>query len=123
MQGFPDHERSLAITAGGPGAGFSIALAEFGAYWDNHPEGRPDIGHEPVINFRVKGDGERERVRAVSGIAAWLGASVDSENGTFMVQRRFGPSGESLLVEAHFTPDHDFAYSLRMQSARKAAAA
>ena len=35
-------------------------------------------------------------------------------HGTWYAQRRFGTGPDSILVEAHYTPDHDEAQRLRV---------
>jgi hypothetical protein len=121
MQGFTDHEKALA-TAGKPGAGFTIALAEVSMYFDNHAAGRPCVA-DAVLNIKVGGS-EDEKAAGVEAIARWLGVKVDFRNETYFAQRRWGVSGESLTVEAHFTPDHDAALAaLRQQAAEREAAA
>jgi hypothetical protein len=110
-------ERTLAVAEGGPATGFRIALAEVFMYFDDHAGDAPDIGHEPMINIRVKSGTERERIAAVAKVAAWLGVPLTHENGTFMALRRFGPPGECVIVEAHYTPDHDLAHAMRLKAA------
>jgi hypothetical protein len=119
MQGFTDHERSLAVAAGGPGTGFTIALAEVSMYFDNHESGRPHVA-DAVLNIKVGGDTEDEKVAGVAAIAQWLGVKKDFRHGTHFAQRRWGVSGESLTVEAHYTPDPDVAFAaLREQAAER----
>jgi hypothetical protein len=106
MNGLTDCEKELAITAGGPAAAFSIALAELNMYWDNHPEGRPAIGHAPVINIRIPDQGDKDQhIAAVAAVARWLGVPVECRNGCYTAQRRFGTGEAYITVEAHFTPD------------------
>lgn len=116
MEGFTPAETDRAIELGGPGTGFAIAIAELGRYWDCHPGHRPDLGHEPLINIRAQG-----RI-AVDAVADWLGVGVAPVCGTFIAKRHFGPAGNGLILEAHFTPDHDAAYALRLQSGMEKAA-
>jgi hypothetical protein len=106
MQGFTDRERSLAVEAGGPGAGFTIALAEVSMYFDNHQKGRPHVA-DAVLNIKVGGDSEEEKIAGVAAIARWLGVEKDFRNGTHFAQRRWGVSGESITVEASYAPDPD----------------
>jgi len=123
MQGFTDRERSLAVAAGGPGTGFTIALAEVSMYFDNHETGRPHVA-DAVLNIKVGGGTEAEQVAGVAAIAKWLGVEMDFRYQTYFAQRRWGVSGESLTVEAHFTPDHDAAFAaLQQQAAERSASA
>jgi hypothetical protein len=123
MQGFTDHERSLAVEAGGPGTGFTIALAEVSMYFDNHETGRPHVA-DAVLNIKVGGGTEAEKVAGVDAIARWLGVRRDFRNGTHFAQRRWGVCGESITVEAHYTPDPDAAFAeLQRQAAEREAAA
>jgi hypothetical protein len=116
MDGFTDGETRRAIEMGGPGAAFSIALAEFARYWDCHPGNRPDLGHEPMINVRAHG------LSAVEGVADWLGVTASPVCGTVIAKRHFGPDGAGLILEAHFTVDHDAAHVLRLQAGMRDAA-
>jgi len=123
MQGFTDTEKDRAVAAGGTGTGFIIALAEVSMYFDNHEKGRPHVA-DAVLNIKVGGGTEDEKVAGVDAIARWLGVSRDFRNGTHFAQRRWGVSGESITVEAHFTPDPDVAFAaLQRQAAEQAARA
>jgi len=123
MQGFTDRERSLAVEARGPGAAFTIALAEVSMYFDNHEKGRPHVA-DAVLNIKVGGGTEAEKIAGVAAIADWLGVKKDFRHGTHFAQRRFGVSGESITVEAHFTPDPDVAFAaLQQQAAERETAA
>ena len=113
MQGFTDHEKALA-TAEKPGIGFTIALAEVSMYFDNHEKGRPHVA-DAVLNIKVGGGTEAEKVAGVAAIARWLGVEKDFRHGTHFAQRRWGTGGESITVEAHFTPDHDAAFAALQQ--------
>ena len=120
MQGFTDHEKTLALADAEPGKAFAIALAEVSMYFDNHEKGRPHVA-DAVLNIKVGGDTEAEKLDGVKAIARWLGVAVDFRNGTHFAQRRWGIGGESITVEAHYTPDFDAAFALQQQ-ARKAVA-
>jgi hypothetical protein len=96
-----------AVTEAGPGAGFGITLAEIALYWDTHKLGRP-VPAQPVINFRAR---SRQDVEA---IARWLGVNAEQRHGTWFAQRRFGEGADSVIVEAHHTPDKDQAHRLRV---------
>lgn len=119
MIGLTDREKSLAIAAGGPQAAFSIALAELSMYWDQHPAGRPDVGCGPVINIRVQGGNAAEGVAGVAAVARWLGVEPAFRNGVHIAQRRFGPDGNSIVIEAHYTPDHDAAFAALTRAAEE----
>jgi len=121
MIGLTDHERTLAIARGAPGTAFAIALAEVSMYFDNHENGRPQAG-DAVLNIKVKGTGDVEKIAGVSGVARWLGVNMEFRNGTYFAQRRWGTGGESVLVEAHFTPDHDAAFAMLQQAQDRGAA-
>lgn len=122
MQGFTDRERSLAVAAGGPGTGFTIALAEVSMYFDNHAQGRPHVA-DAVLNIKVGGNTEAEKIAGVAAIAKWLGVEMAFRHQTYFAQRRWGVSGESITVEAHFTPDHDAAFAALQQAQKREAAA
>ena len=104
MQGFTDREKDAAIAAGAPGTAFAIALAEVSMYFDNHERNRPLVG-DAVLNIKVGGDSDAEKLDGVNAIARWLGVGVAFRHGTYFAQRRWGKGGESITVEAHFTPD------------------
>ena len=112
MIGLTPHERELAV-ARDRRAGFGFALAELSLYWDNHHDGAPEM-HQPVINIRAAA------LTEVQAVAAWLGVEVHERYGTHLAQRRFGTGDDSIMVEAHFTPDHDRAHALRTEAADKA---
>jgi hypothetical protein len=116
MQDFTSAETARAIEIGGPGTAFSIALAELNRYWDCHPRNRPDLGHEPIVNVRAAD------LAVVQGVADWLGVVAKPVCGTFIAQRHFGPAGNGLILEAHYTADHDAAHALRLQAGRGRAA-
>lgn len=123
MQGFTDTEKDQAVATGAPGKGFTIALAEVSMYFDNHENGRPLVG-DAVLNIKVGGGTEAEKVAGVDAIARWLGVGRDFRNGTHFAQRRWGVSGESITVEAHYTPDPDVAFAaLERLAAERAATA
>jgi len=122
MIGLTDHEKDLAIAMGGPATGATIVLAEVSMYFDQHPDGRPEVAS--VLNLKVDGHTDAEKTARVSSIAKWLGVPMTFRNGTYFAQRRWiAPDGESILVEAHFTPDHDAAFAaLQQQAAERGAA-
>lgn len=111
MIGLTDRERELAVTGGGHPAAFGLALAELSLYWDSHPAGAP-LMHQPVLNIRASSLAE------VEAVAAWLGVPVHERHKVHHAQRRFGTGEDSILVEAHFTPDFDAAFAA-MRDARK----
>lgn len=118
MIGLTDREREMALASAGPPSPFSFALAELNMYWDQHSKGRPDLGHEPVISFHLKNEGTpEERIAAVKAVAKWLGVRERFENGVWFAQRRFGTRPHSILVEAHYTPDHDAAFAALQRQA------
>jgi hypothetical protein len=98
MIGLTDRETALAVAAGGPAAGFSLALAEMGLYWDNHAEGAPAPG--PFTITIEPGGDSREQAAAVAAVADWLGVPLTSLDGTNRAARRFGPPGHAVTVEA-----------------------
>lgn len=112
MIGMTDREKELAVTVQGPGAGICLALAELELFWENHRANAPEV-HELRMNLRIAGDGTtEERIAAVQAIADWLGVPVVKRYGVHIAQRRFGTGDDSVIIEAHFTPDQDAAYAL-----------
>lgn len=121
MQGFTSAETAKAIELGGPGTGFSIAIAELNRYWDNHPKHRPEPGNEPVISIHVPhGTDPLEGVATVHEFAEWAGVTTDYVYGTYIAKAHYGPPGRGVYLERHFTPDHDAAYALRLQAGEAA---
>ena len=108
-----DRERELATAAQGPGTGMCLALADLELYWENHREHAPDV-HELRVNIRIIAAGSiTDRLAAVQAVADWLGVEVHERYGTHFAQRRFGTGADSVIVEAHFTPDQDAAHAQR----------
>lgn len=120
MIGLTDRERELAVAQQGPGTGMALALAELELYWENHAKSAPGV-HELRMNIRIAGEGSPEdRLAAVKAIADWLGVEVHYLNGCHTAQRRFGSSDDSVIVEAHYTPNPTRAVIERQDAARKA---
>ena len=113
MAGLTDRERALMVAKQGPGTGICLALAELELYWENHRKNAPDV-HELRMNIRVGGGGS---VAAVQEVADWLGVRVTERHGCFIAQRRFGTGEDSVIIEAHFTPDPARAHFERLDSA------
>ncbi len=112
MIGLTDRERELAVVAQGPGTGIALALAELELYWENHRRNAPDV-HELRMNIRIDGAGSvQDRIDAVTRIADWLGVPVEQRYGVHIAQRRFGTGGDSVIIEAHVTPDQDATHAL-----------
>ena len=112
MDGKTPIEAARAVKDGGHAAAFGLALAELSMYWDKHPKGRPDM-HEPRLNIRIDAGGAPEdRIEAVRQIADWLGVEVNERYGVYHAQRRFGTGEDSIIVEAHFTPDQDATHKM-----------
>jgi hypothetical protein len=107
MQGLTDREKTLAAAAQGPGTGICLALAELELYWENHRQNAPDV-HDLRMNIRI-GDGG---LPAVQAIADWLGVPVEERYSCHIAQRRFGFGDDSVIVEAHWTPDQDRTHAL-----------
>ena len=123
MKGHPPVEAARAVERGGHAAAFGLALAELSMYWDNHPKGAPDM-HEPVLNIRIEpGTAVQDGIDTVGAIADWLGVTVEERYGVHHAQRRFGTGADSIIVEAHFTPDQDRTHALIREAVRKPAAA
>ena len=110
MIGLTDRERELAAAAQGPATGICLALAELELYWENHRKGAPDV-HELRLNIRIDPDAG-DRMAAVQAIADWLGVELTERYGVHHAQRRFGTGADSIIVEAHFTPDQDRTHAL-----------
>ena len=113
MQGLTDREKAAAIAAQGPGAGMCLALAELELYWENHARNAPDV-HELRVNIRVEAG---DRMAAVRAVADWLGVPVAERHGCYIAQRRFGTGADSVIIEAHTTPDQDRTYALMREAA------
>jgi hypothetical protein len=58
---------------------------------------------------------------AVQAIADWLGVELTERYGVHHAQRRFGTGADSIIVEAHFTPDQDRTHALVREAGRKRA--
>ena len=117
MIGFTPREAVLAVEHGGHAAGFGLALAELSMYWDQHPDGAPEM-HEPRLNIRITAGGTiQDRIDTVKRIADWLGVGVTERYGVYLAQRRFGTGEDSVLLEAHFTPDQDRTHALIREAA------
>ncbi len=120
MQGLTDREKALAIATCGPGTGINLALAELSLYWDNHRRNAPDV-HELRLNIRITDDGgDDDRIAAVQAVADWLGVEKRCLHGCHIAQRRFGFGEDSVIVEAHYTPDPARAHFERL-AAKEAA--
>ena len=112
MQGLTDREHDLAIAVQGPGTGICLALAELELYWENHRQNAPDV-HELRMNIRIGSEGGTEdRIAALAAIADWLGVPVEQRYGCHIAQRRFGTGADSVIIEAHVTPDQDATHAL-----------
>ncbi len=112
MIGLTPHERELAKTIQGPGTGICLALADLELFWENHRAGAPDV-HELRMNIRIADEGTpADRIAAVKAIADWLGVEVETRYGCHIAQRRFGDGEDSVIIEAHVTPDKDATYAL-----------
>jgi hypothetical protein len=112
MIGMTDRERELAAAAQGPGTGMCLAIADLELHWENHRGNAPDI-HELRANIRISGDGSpADRLAALKAVADWLGVPVTERYGVYHAQRRFGTDKDSIILEAHFTPDQDRTHAL-----------
>jgi hypothetical protein len=121
MIGPTGSEWERAVATQGPGTGMCLAIAEAELYWENHRKNAPDI-HELRMNLRIDNDGTTgDRIAAVEAIADWLGVTMEKRNGCFTAQRRFGTSSDSVIIEAHYTPNPAQAHLERL--AAKAGAA
>ena len=114
-----DRERELAAAAQGPAAGICLALAELELFWENHRANAPEV-HELRLNIRIDPDAG-DRMAAVQAIADWLGVELTERYGVHHAQRRFGTGADSIIVEAHFTPDQDRTHALVREAGRKRA--
>ena len=112
MIGLTDREKELAVTAQGPGTGICLALAELELFWENHRANAPRV-HELRMNLRITSEGSTEdRLAAVQAIADWLGVPVTERHGCHFAQRRFGSGEDSVIIEAHYTPDQDATHAM-----------
>lgn len=119
MDGLTDREKDRAIAAQGPGTGMCLALAELELFWEKHRENAPDV-HELRMNIRIADEGSPEdRLAALNAIADWLGVLVTERYGVHHAQRRFGAGADSIIVEAHFTPDQDRTHALIREAVRR----
>lgn len=119
MIGLTDRERERAVALQGPGTGICLALAELELYWENHCKNAPDV-HELRLNIRIDATGDvGDRLATVQAIADWLGVAVTVEYGVHFAQRRFGTGEDSVIIEAHVTPDQDATYALIREAAEK----
>jgi hypothetical protein len=90
-------------------------------FYEDRPEGRPDL--RAVLNIKVHGDTHDDKMHAITAIAAWLDVDLAERNGTWFAQREWtDPGGSLIILEAHYTPDHDKAYALRQQAVHAAPA-
>ena len=94
MIGFTPREAVLAVEHGGHAAGFGLALAELSMYWDQHPDGAPEM-HEPRLNIRITAGGTiQDRIDTVKRIADWLGVGVaERYGGGTSLTKRIRPAG------------------------------
>ncbi len=94
-----------------------IGLVDLEVFYRTHP-GAP-LPQQPTLSIRVPDSAEsrEEKIAAVEAVAAALGVSPVWRNGVLYACREFGP----LLLECHYTPDHDAAFAL--QRSAKAVAA
>ena len=112
MIGLTPREQAIALAQGGPATGINLALAELSLSWDNHRKNAPDV-HELRINIRITDVGTTaDRIGAVQAVADWLGVEKHERYGVHIAQRKFGTGGDSILVEAHYTPDQDATHAL-----------
>ena len=123
MIGMTDREQELAIATQGPGTGICLALAELELFWEHHRSNAPQV-HELRMNIRITDDGGAEdRIAGLQAVADWLGVEVKERYGCLIAQRRFGTGEDSVIIEAHVTPDQDAAFAaLQQQAAERSAA-
>jgi hypothetical protein len=113
-------EKERAAAVQGPGTGICLALAELELYWENHRKNAPGV-HELRMNIRIAAEGSTEdRIAAVQAIADWLGVEKHERHGCHIAQRRFGTGEDSVIVEAHYTPEPAKAVIARQDAARLA---
>ena len=112
MNGLTDREKELAIAAQGPGTGICLALADLELFWENHRKNAPDV-HELRMNLSITNEGTpEERLAAVQAVADWLGVPVVERYGCHIAQRQFGAGEDTVIIEAHYTPDKDATHAL-----------
>jgi hypothetical protein len=123
MIGLTDRERELAAAAQGPATGMCLALADLELFWENHRKDAPGV-HELRMNIRIADEGSPEdRIGAVQAIADWLGVEKGYRHGCHIAQRRFGSGTDSVVVEAHYTPEPAKAVIAAQDAARELAGA
>jgi hypothetical protein len=116
---YTPRELAIARAGDGPATGINLALAELSLYWDNHRKNAPDVP-ELRINIRVTDEGSpADRLATLKDIADWLGVPVTERHGVHHVQRRFGTGDDSIILEAHYTPDPDATHALIREAVKR----
>ena len=116
MNGYTPAE--LAIRRSGADAALLlIGLVDLEVFYRTHPDA--PVPQKPTLNIRIPDSAEsrEDKIAVVEAVAAALGVSPVWRNGVLYACREFGP----LLLECHYTPDHDAAFAL--QRSAKAVAA
>jgi hypothetical protein len=115
-QGSPGSAPPLAAVITPPPDSASRVLAEVAMWFARHPGG-PPLG-DRNISLEVRGRGHAQKMASLSAIAKWLDVRPDFRNGVWFVQRRFGEPGNSVTLDAHYTPDHDAAFAALQAAGR-----
>lgn len=97
-------------------AGASTVLAQVAMWFEQHQDGQPPLG-DRTISFEVQGHNHAEKMAALSAFAKFLEVEPDFRNQVWFAQRRFGRDGNSITLDAHYTPDHDEAFRALQQLA------
>jgi hypothetical protein len=122
MQATPDRVPALAVVPEPPPAPAFTVMAEVAAWLEQHQDGQPPLG-DRFISFQVQGAAHAEKMASLWALARFLDAPPEFRNEVWFVQRRFGSDGNSITLDAHYTPDHDAAFAVLRREAEKAGAA
>ena len=101
---------SLTAVRAAPAPPAYRVLADVALWFEQHQDDAPPLG-DRTVSLQVTGHSHAEKMAALSAIAKFLGADMVPRNEVWFVQRRFGEPGNSVTLEAHYTPDHDAAFA------------
>ena len=83
---------SLTAVRAAPAPPAYRVLADVALWFEQHQDDAPPLG-DRTVSLQVTGHSHAEK------------------NEVWFVQRRFGEPGNSVTLEAHYTPDHDAAFA------------